>query len=542
MTRRIRKATSRPEAGSQSSSPRTGGALRPNQIIAGSQRLAILALSAACAIVITAVFHQLVSPLPPRSPGAPLWRLGVMGGLGLSLLMAAIAGRGKLSTEKLLDLGLVYEVLQALFAGLTFYSISFWGIAQWGGSSPVALWVLAYTLIVPNTRGKTFVAAVTSALMDPFALAIAVAAGVPPPGMMVAALIVLPTVICTTIAIVVSRQMYELAEEAAHGRDVGSYHLEELLGSGGMGEVWRASHRMLARPAAIKLIRFDRIFNWRVLTRRFQREARATAALQSPHTVDVYDYGTTEDGSFYYVMELLEGFDLETLVERFGPLPPERAVYLLRQACHSLAEAHARGLIHRDIKPENIFVCRYGIDLDFVKVLDFGLVKNPVTDPAGSLTGARFIAGTPAYMSPERALGSADVDWRSDIYSLGCVVYWLVTGHRVFEGLSSTGVISAHIATRPTPPGRLVDTRLPPELEAIIMSCLEKDPEKRPQSALALADALNSVALPAVWSESRARAWWLQNGPRPPSRRFTSTQRLQSLRVGAPALPAKQQA
>ena len=175
---------------------------------------------------------------------------------------------------------------------------------------------------------------------------------------------------------------------------MGSYRLEELLGRGGMGEVWRASHRLLARSAAVKLIRIDPGSDSRELLRRFEREAQATAALRSPHTVDVYDFGTTEDGTFYYVMELLEGFDLETLVTQFGPLPPERAIYMLEQACQSLAEAHEGGLIHRDVKPANIYVCRYGIDWDFVKLLDFGLVKNPVADARGGRS--RWPASSPA--------------------------------------------------------------------------------------------------------------------------------------------------
>ncbi len=282
-----------------------------------------------------------------------------------------------------------------------------------------------------------------------------------------------------------------------------------------MGEVWKASHRLLARPAAIKLIRFDPIFDRGVLMKRFEREARATAALRSPHTVNVYDFGTTEDGSFYSVMELVEGYDLDTLVRRFGPLPPERAVFLLQQACHSLAEAHERGLIHRDVKPANIFVCRYGIDWDFVKLLDFGIVKDPVADAAGSVTAARVIAGTPGYMSPEMALGSPNVDWRNDIYALGCVAYWLVTGHRVFESPSSTQVIKDHIGKPPTPPGRRTETPLPPELERIILSCLEKDPENRPQSALELHRALESIAFAVEWNQESARKWWLQNDPRP---------------------------
>jgi serine/threonine-protein kinase len=309
--------------------------------------------------------------------------------------------------------------------------------------------------------------------------------------------------------------VYELAAAASQGQEMGSYRLEELLGRGGMGEVWRASHRLLARGAAVKLIRADPGSDSRELLRRFEREARATAALRSPHTVNVYDYGTTEDGTFYYVMELLEGYDLETLVHRFGPLPPERAVFLLEQACHSLAEAHEGGLIHRDVKPANIYVCRYGIDSDFVKLLDFGLVKNPVADANSSVTHAGVIAGTPGYMSPEMGLGSPDVDWRTDIYALGCVAYWLLTGHRVFEEGSPMQILMDHVQKKPDPPSSRVPGGLPAEIDRIVLACLEKDPNNRPQTAAELAAELRAVPRTEDWSEERARRWWLAHGTKP---------------------------
>jgi serine/threonine protein kinase len=301
---------------------------------------------------------------------------------------------------------------------------------------------------------------------------------------------------------------------AGKGQEMGSYRLEELLGRGGMGEVWRASHRLLARQAAVKLIRLGAGSDSRELFGRFEREARATAGLRSPHTVDVYDFGTTEDGTFYYVMELLEGFDLETLVHRFGRVPPERALYLLEQACHSLAEAHEGGLIHRDVKPANIYVCRYGIDWDFVKLLDFGLVKHPVLDATVPVTVSGIIAGTPGYMSPEMGMGSPDVDWRTDIYALGCVAYWLVTGHRVFEEGSPMQVLMDHVQKTPVPPSRRIDGGLPSELDRVILACLEKDPNNRPQTAKELAARLRAVRLAEGWSEDRARRWWLTHGVR----------------------------
>jgi hypothetical protein len=502
-----------PQEGSRTFAPRIVRGLRPDQIAAGIGRLALLALAAAIAIAVTGIVSNVVFPFPPRSPGAALWKLGMAAGVLLSLGMAAIARRDTLSSERLLDLGLVYEVLLALSAGLTFHSITLFTDVQPRGSSPVALWVLAYPLIVPNARGKTIVATLAAALMDPLALAISVAEGVPRPTLPVTVLILLPTALSAAVAIVVSSHMYELAVEAAHGREVGSYRLEELIGTGGMAEVWRGSHRMLARPAAIKLIRFDPVFNWNTLTKRFEREARATAALRSPHTVDVYDFGTTEDGSFYYVMELLDGFDLQTLVDRFGPVPPERAAFLLAQACHSLTEANERGLIHRDVKPANIFVSQYGIDSDFVKLMDFGIVKGPLPEPAESITGRRMAVGTPGYMSPEMVLGSSDVDSRTDIYALGCVAYWLLTGNRVFEG-TATQVLKDHVKTPPRAPSLRIGTVLPTELERLVLACLEKDPANRPQTAREVGERLRKIEFENPWTEERARGWWLQNGAR----------------------------
>jgi serine/threonine-protein kinase len=517
MTLRIRKKTT---AGLETP-PATGrsavttGALRPDLIAAGARRLAIIALIAAGCTVLFAIVDRVVLPLDPRSPVAVLWLMSVLGSVGLSLSVAWIAQREMLSPEKLLDLGLLFEVVEALFLGILFHSEALRPEVQPRGWSAVAVWILAYPLIVPNTRGKTAVATVAAALMDPVALFLNVFFGSPAPSASTMWLMFLPTAVAAGVSVIVSRIVYELAVAAGKGQEMGSYRLEELLGRGGMGEVWKASHRLLARSAAVKLIRIDPGSDSRELLRRFEREARATAALRSPHTVNVYDYGTTEDGTFYYVMELLEGYDLETLVHRFGALPPERAVFLLEQVCHSLAEAHEGGLIHRDVKPANIFACRYGIDSDFAKLLDFGLVKNPVADANRAVTMTGVIAGTPGYMSPEMGLGSADVDWRSDIYALGCVAYWLVTGHRVFEEGTPIQILMDHVQKKPDPPSKRVEGGLSPELDRIILSCLEKDPNNRPQSARELAASLRAVSLKESWTDEKAQRWWLSHAIRP---------------------------
>jgi len=292
----------------------------------------------------------------------------------------------------------------------------------------------------------------------------------------------------------------------------GNYELIERIGTGGMGEVWRARHKTLGRDAAVKLIRADALGAEskdradRTL-RRFEKEARATAGLRSPHTVELYDFGITEDETFYYAMELLEGLDLQSLVRRFGPLPAGRAVHLLRGVCESLAEAHQQGLIHRDIKPANVFCCRLGVRYDFAKVLDFGLVKSaPGQGEDSDLTVDGAVPGSPAFMAPEAIRGVRDLDARTDLYSLGCVAYWLVTAHKVFDGRTALDLVLAHIQTDPEAPSARVDTPIPAALEDVIMACLAKAPEDRPDDALAVSRAL--AACEDTWSEEDAASWW----------------------------------
>jgi len=490
--------------------------LPPELIAAGVRRLAVLGLLSASVTIFLAVVDWRTfarRPLPPHA--LTIWLVAGIAATALSLAISWMAFREMLAPEALLDLGLLYEVALALCIAMGFHAIPIRPDVLPRGWSSVAVWILAYPLIVPGTRGKTLLATFAAAVMDPIGLGINVLAGNPPPTLSTAILMFLPTLTCAVAAVIISRIVYQLSVEAGQGREMGSYNLEQMLGRGGMGEVWRGSHRLLARPAAIKLIRPDNLgSDAREWLKRFEREAKATARLQSPHTVDIYDYGTAEDGTFYYVMELLEGFDLETLVSQFGPVPPERAIRILTQACHSLAEAHQGGLIHRDVKPANIYVCRYGLDWDFVKLLDFGLVKRTGVpdEPGRQLTVAGVIAGTPGYMSPEIGQGSPDVDWRADIYALGAVGYWLLTGQPVFEGSTPMQIVMAHIQKPPVPPSRRTDQKIPAELEEILLACLRKDPNDRPQTMQELAQSLRAVPIEKPWTEERARRWWLEHG------------------------------
>ena len=317
----------------------------------------------------------------------------------------------------------------------------------------------------------------------------------------------------STLSVILCHMVWSAQQQA---RNLGSYKLEELLGRGGMGEVWRARHELLARRAAIKLIRADALGGDAdardVALARFEREAQATASLRSPHTVELYDFGISDAGAFYYVMELLDGYDVQKLVKQFGPLPAERVVHLLVQVCDSLSEAHAAGLVHRDIKPSNIYVCRYGQRVDFVKVLDFGLVKvgRDVEDtPAHvQLTAPHVISGTPGFMAPEQVLGDVESDGRTDLYAVGCVAFWLLTGQTVFQGSTVTEVLTQHARDEPPSPSECSELPIPPALDAIVLRCLAKRPEDRPQSADDLAQALSDTSDPRVWTQARARSWW----------------------------------
>jgi serine/threonine-protein kinase len=335
---------------------------------------------------------------------------------------------------------------------------------------------------------------------------------------------VLWSVLGTTLATVVSRVLYGLRRQVAEASELGQYLLEEKIGGGGMGEVWRARHRLLIRPAAVKVISQRALgamaSDPELLVRRFEREARATAALTSPHTVQLYDFGVAEDGRLYYVMELLDGLDLDTLVRQHGPLPAERVVHLLRQVCSALADAHANGLVHRDIKPANVVVSRAGTTFDFVKVLDFGLVK--LDSPRGGgadkdaikLSAEDGWSGTPGYMAPEVVLGAGDTDHRVDLYALGCVAYWLLTGRMVFEGETAMQVMMQHVQAEPTRTSQRVELPVPAALEELVMGCLEKDPARRPASAGVVSERLSAVTLTSVWTAERAEQWWATHRPR----------------------------
>jgi eukaryotic-like serine/threonine-protein kinase len=318
-----------------------------------------------------------------------------------------------------------------------------------------------------------------------------------------------------------------LRREVAEARRLGQYHLRRLLGAGGMGEVYLAEHVLLKRPCAVKLIRPGCASNARALER-FEREVRLTAALSHPNIVEIYDYGRADDGTYYYVMEHLSGLSLAELVERKGALPPGRVVYLLRQVCEALREAHAAGLIHRDIKPSNIFAARRGGTSDVAKLLDFGLVLSRAGADAAHLSGEGQIMGTPLYMAPEQATGRGELDGRSDLYSLGAVAYYLLTGRPPFDGQDAIGVMIAHARDPVVPPSR-GRADVPEDLERVVLRCLAKDPAERFRDAVCLEHALSRCACAGDWDRDRAARWWQvadigdrDRGPSRPRSRLTS--------------------
>ena len=481
-----------------------------------AQRLRIACLVGAAGYAFGIFLLRVITPnlLPSDAMEAlPRWQLvySAIGGINISLCLGFFwyTRHTKRGSRFLLDLGLVLYLFSALSTGLVDYAIIPRSSVSW-----MPILILLWPGVVPTAPGRTLAMSLLAASMDPASALIWKAAGADVPGMGRVILQAIPNYMAAGFAVVISHVITRLGRKVRDAREMGSYVLGSLIGRGGMGEVWQATHRFLARPAAIKLIKAEVLGavtkdQVETVVERFRREARAAANLRSPHTIQLYDFGVTSDGTFYYVMELLNGLDLETLVSEHGPMPPARAIHVLRQICESLGEAHASGLVHRDIKPANIQVCHIGRDFDFVKVLDFGLVKSqsPTEPPEPGLTAPNTFAGTPAYLSPETAMGEP-VDHRTDVYSVGCVAYWMLTGRQVFKAESAMQVILQHVQTLPEPPSRRSAFPFPGELEELVLACLAKRPSERPLSVWELADRLAQCEVESPWTLEDARQWW----------------------------------
>ena len=518
-------------ADGRESDARAFSSLLPNDLLGQSAiRLRVLALLYAFVFFMAGIFPMLLSAEDRATLVGRFTQWGPsLISIGIALLVAAATLSPRVPITTVMNIGLAFEVLGSYgIAAAEYTDPVALNLHGWAfGLSWVAVWTVLFTVVVPTQPRRAALAALASVSAVPVVVGLMIGSGVtwfkPDPEEFFLGL-VLPYLLVVCMAYVGSRVVYTLGREVRRARELGSYRLEEKLGQGGMGEVWRARHRMLARPAAIKLIRPSLSSDGRPgvsqdLLRRFEREAQVIARLRSPHTVELFDFGVATDGTFYYVMELLDGLDAETLLRRFGPVPPERAVYLLRQVCHSLSEAESSGLVHRDIKPANIFLCRYGEEYDFVKVLDFGLVKafDEPTGGAPALTRENVVQGTPAFIAPEQALGKSALDGRVDIYATGCVAYWLLTGQLVFTADSAMGLLMHHIHTPPKPPSARSELAIPLELDNLVLSCLAKDPANRPQSAKELSLRLGEMECASAWTQDRARDWWLTHQPAQPS-------------------------
>ncbi|MBN8732350.1 MAG: protein kinase [Acidobacteria bacterium] len=493
------------------------------------RRFGWLALGFALTQVLVFLMGAFVQPgwINPRTAPA-LYTYTVLAGAALAFLFCALAWSHRLDPRLMLDLALVFEVLASLAISLAEHALPWHAEVPIRGLSSLEVWIAFFVLAVPATFGKSLLAATASAIMGPLGLMLHIVIGaVPSPALSQWITLFVPALGMAVCAAVIARFIYHLTGQVGRLREMGSYRLLEPLNSGGMGEVWIAEHSLLARRVAIKLIRVEAIHGAypdevRAVNARFEREARSTAALSSAHTVALYDFGSTDEGAFYLVMELLEGIDLQRLVRDFGPLEAPRAIHILIQVCDSLSEAHEKGIVHRDIKPANIVLSIQGCAHDFVKVLDFGLAKSKAEAATEHLTLTGSALGTPAFMAPETAAGKPNIDGRADIYSLGCVAYYLLTGQLVFPEKDGLSMALAHVNTPAPAPSTHTEVAVPEALDRLILQCLAKDPAARPQTCRQLAAELSRIAEPA-WLPDQARQWWEVNKPAIPTRTATPT-------------------
>jgi serine/threonine-protein kinase len=390
-------------------------------------------------------------------------------------------------------------------------------LVQAAAMSSMVRWfflIVIYGVLIPNTWGRCALIAGGTAILP--LIVTPVAAGmhghltsdlwrtIPDMGVLM--------LTAVAVAVFGSYRLQALEEEAFEAKQLGQYRLKQRLGSGGMGEVYLAEHVLLRRPCAVKLIRPEQAGDCTAL-QRFEREVQAMATLTHWNSVEVYDYGHADDGTFYYVMEFLPGANLDHMVSEYGPLPPARAIHFLRQVCAALREAHSVGLLHRDVKPSNVFACERGGVYDVAKLLDFGLVQDSGFNDktADRLTMQGTILGSPPFMSPEQAAGKPILDGRSDIYSLGAVAYFLVTGQPPFVRETAMQMLMAHAYDPVTPPSQ-VQPAVGTDLEAVILRCLEKDPARRYPDAHAVERALAECDAADTWTEDMASAWWQRHG------------------------------
>jgi serine/threonine-protein kinase len=448
----------------------------------------------------------------------------VLGAASMIVLFACVT-RGRRSSTALAAIDLIATVLQGVFLGLMV--VSALPIVQYrpevGFLLGITYCMVARAAVVPSTASRTVFVSILASLPVCAATLVlhtlADRAGTSvrfhypgdPSGPVIFTLwAVLFSGLSVALTGFVSHVIYGLHREVERALQLGSYTLEAEIGAGGMGIVYRARHALLRRPTAVKLLPPERA--GAAALARFEREVQLTSQLTHPNTVAIYDYGRTPQGVFYYAMEFLDGLDLQALVEADGPQPAGRVLHVLRQIGSALAEAHGHGLIHRDVKPSNIVLCERGLHPDMVKVVDFGLARDYSAGEAG-LTQATDITGTPYYMSPEQIVDPEALDGRSDLYALGALGYFLITGQPVFDGRGVVEVCAQHLHSRVVPPSARITAVVPAKLEAALLACLEKDRGRRPESAEALLALLDACDDCPPWTPSDARRWWRDRAP-----------------------------
>jgi serine/threonine-protein kinase len=468
------------------------------------ERLAVLSGLMFWSFVVLLVFTFLMYFRYPKiePPDEDLINYMSIGGLILlAVIWRVVLVRRTLTIEQLHRIDFFYAVCTGLSFGASAWFAQELRPSAYGCLLYASFMVLVRAIVIPSTGPRT---AVTGALtflpMTIVAIALREGQELPSWAFVVADLVI--STIIILLATIGSRIIYGLRRQVSVAMQLGQYTLDRKIGEGGMGEVYRAHHALLRRPTAIKLLIPDRIGGGTVA--RFEREVQHMSQLTHPNTVAVFDYGRNPEGVFYYAMEYLDGIDLEHLVEQYGPQPADRVTAILIQVCGALHEAHQSGIIHRDIKPANIILCERGAQPDVAKVVDYGLVKEITANTGES---SRLILGTPAYIAPEAVSDPDSVGPAGDLYALGAVGYFLLTGKRLFEGKTSVDVCVQHVTAIPVPPSKAASIHVPEGLERVIMSCLEKSPHARPTAA-ALAKLLRELPLQRDWTDDEALGWW----------------------------------
>ncbi len=489
------------------------------------ERLALF--TAVLAAVSFAFWVLLVAMQLPMRPGGLPTMQSLAGTMHVLQVVVLVAIRASLSRSRGTTTLYVFDAIAIVLSSVAFGAMAVLGhdaprpaalraypqaINMMPAITATILIFLGRAILVPSTAKRTAALAGAMTVILSIASAIVFKRHLPPP---VASTWpmggVYSAMWCVTagiLGVVASAVLYKLQARARIADELGQYRLEEKIGEGGMGVVYRASHALLRRPTAVKLLPRDRAGEHTIA--RFEKEVQLTSRLTHPNTIAIYDFGRTPDGVFYYAMEYVDGLDLEDLVRRDGPMPASRVVHVLTQVCGALDEAHAVGLIHRDIKPANILLCERARAADVVKVVDFGLVKEIEGANADARVSAlNTIVGTPLYLSPEAILTPGDLDARSDLYAVGCVAYFLLTGAPPFGGTTALEVFAKHMHGEPEPPSRRCS--VPAALEALILECLAKDRERRPDSARTLRKRLDACGLDP-WTDDDARGWWSERG------------------------------